>query len=366
MAIALEPETPDHRTAALSALVEVLHQLDDKLVKSLAKSKVLEVRYEGLLEQTRRMAALDKQLAKVAKLHRGKDEAGRLVAVELLAELPHPERLELLARSLDDGYRPVARKALASLVRIRETAAVELLVARLDGAGAAEVWRVTRALAELTGLTLGSRAEPWQRWWQKEGAGFELPDEGVKPSAAADEGGTRSSFYGLAIHDERLVIAVDTSDSMKAEVERTDGSRRIDVAKQELRKAIEGFDDGVRFDLVHFGKGAQAWQGELVEAKKKTRRDALEWVDGLRLTWGTEVFAGLRQAFLDPTADAIVFMTDGDPQLSVLMDRPTIQRLVRQWNRTRHTAIDCVTIGTERKWLERLALDSGGRYRKVD
>ena len=74
----------------------------------------------------------------------------------------------------------------------------------------------------------------------------------------------------------------------------------------------------------------------------------------------------VREVYRDPRADTILFLTDGDPQLSLMQDRAALQRIVAQWNRTRHTTIDCITIGTERKWLEKLAMLTGGRYRRID
>ncbi len=293
------------------------------------------------------------------------------MAVELLGDDTQaacPGRFTLLAASLDDPYSPVARKAVAALVRTRARGAVAVLVARLADAGEAETWHLTRALTDLTGQAHGRRAEPWLRWWEREGATFEPPPAGTAGAsgAAPADDATLATFYGLPIHDEHLVFAVDTSDSMKAATARTDDASRIDVAKEELRRAIEGFDGDATFDLVNFGKSAWAWRGELVPVKKRTRQEALDWVDGLDLSWGTELHGGLREAFRDPSADAIVLLTDGDPQLSVLMDRGTIRRLVRQWNRTRHTTVDCLSIGTDRRWLRTLAEENGGRYRQVD
>ena len=364
--IAVDPSGADHTAAALSALGPQMSQLDKKLLRKLVRSDVLEVRYEGLLEELQRVEDPGRRAQRATGLHKKKGAAERLVAVEWLASNDHPQRFELLAQSLDDAYPPVARKAIASLVSSAELRAVELLIGRLEGAGNAEVWHLTRALGRMTGQPHGRRTESWVRWWEREGADFQLPKPGTQSNTKEEQSPTRATFYGLPIHDDHVVFAVDTSDSMKAKVARTDGSRRIDVAKKELRRAIESFGKDATFDLVNFGKSAWAWQGELVAARKRTRKEALEWIDRLDLSWGTEVHGGLREAFRDPAADVIVFLTDGDPQLSEMMSRPTIQRLVRQWNRTRHTTIDCLTIGTERAWLRTLAEQSGGRYRMVN
>ena len=68
----------------------------------------------------------------------------------------------------------------------------------------------------------------------------------------------------------------------------------------------------------------------------------------------------------DPRAYTVLLLTDGDPQLSLMQGRVAIQRIVAQWNRTRHTAIDCLSIGAERAWLRQLSDRSGGRYKTID
>lgn len=365
-ALALESKHVDVRTAALIGVVAAGDSLDERDVAKLANSKLLEVRFEGLLAQTRRIDDVEKRDRAIARLHSSRDEAERLAAVELLAAVDCPQRFTWLARSLGDEYGPVRRKAVDALERAHDLRAVEQLIARLAVARPGEAWTLARALERITGLSLGSRAETWKRWWDREGASFVLPGAGGAAPAPKDDDRTTASFYGLPIPDQHVVLAVDTSDSMKADDGRADRRSRIAIAKEQMRAAIEAFSDDATFEIVDFGKSARSWRGELVEARKRTKTEALEWVASLALSWGTEIHGGLRQAFRDPSADAIVFLTDGDPQLSVLMDRPTILRLVAQWNRTRCTRIDCLSIGTDRPWLRALAESSNGRYRQVN
>jgi len=104
----------------------------------------------------------------------------------------------------------------------------------------------------------------------------------------------------------------------------------------------------------------------LTPASERNKKAALKHVRYLDLSWGTEVYGALREAFRDPRADTVLLLTDGDPQLSLMQDRAAVQRIVAQWNRTRHTAIDCLSIGAERAWLRKLADQTGGRYKTVD
>lgn len=365
--LALDSPTVELGTAALIALVDEGMNLEEKELGRLACSKDLAVRYEGLLESKKRIANAAERERELGKLVRSKKDVERLVAVELLATIDHPGRYELLGERLTDSYPPVARKAVNALERTRDMRAVGVLVARLGKARPGEAFRVSRALERLTGLSLGVLPERWERWYEAEGGTFVLPTgAGEKKDEPEKDEPRTSAFYGLPIYAEQLVFAIDSSDSMKKDDGRGGCVRRIDVAKGELTGAIESFGKDVTFDIVDFGAGAKSWHGELVPASRRNVQEALEHVEKLELSWGTEIYGGLREAFRDPSADTIVFLTDGDPQLSVVMDRGLTRRLVAQWNRTRHTTIDCLSIGTDRQWLRRLAEDSGGRYRRID
>ena len=362
--LALRDEDADRRSVALMHLVEHDAALSAKEAKGLARSQDPRVRYEGLLALSRAEGA--NRGKKLERLLRSSDELERLVAVELLPEETLPERIALLDARLDDKDPCVRRKALASLERCRELDTVRALVQRLAEADAGELYRYTQTLDRLTGKGLGNSAERWQRWWEAEGNSFELPASAAPAagSGAADEDRSRATFYGLPIYAERVLFALDTSDSMKVEAG-AEGTR-IQVAKRELTQAIENFPEDGAFGLVNFGKSAWSWKEELVPASGRNKRAALKHVDYLELSWGTEHYVALREAFRDPSADVILMMTDGDPQLSLMMDRGALRRIVQQWNRTRHTAVDCITVGTDRAWLSKLAAENGGRYRRIE
>jgi len=371
--LALDHPTPDGRSFALMHLVEHELPLTDKELGRFARSKDDAVRYEVLLASTGRIEDPERRARAIEKGLGSRDAIERLAAVELLGALEHPGRFERLAERLGDEDPRVRRKALHSLERTRSREAVERLIVRLDVAGESERFRLSRTLVRLTGRDLGREPGRWQRWWAAEGATFEVGalgdgDEAAPPAGPGvnDEGSTRSDFYGLPIHAERLVFAIDASDSMKKAAKGDDGPSRIEIAKQQLLGAIERLEEPASFDVVHFGASAWSWKGELTPASERNKKAALKHVRYLDLSWGTEVYGALREAFRDPRADTVLLLTDGDPQLSLMQDRAAVQRIVAQWNRTRHTAIDCLSIGAERAWLRKLADQTGGRYKTVD
>lgn len=364
--LALELPAEDARAAALLGLVEHAAELTADELGRLARSKDEAVRYEGLLGELLALDPVEGRSRRLERLLRGRDPAGRLAAVEALGSTPTADRVEALGAALDDRDPRVVRKAIAALGRARERAAVERLVTLLGACRAGLRHRVADALGALTGEDLGRDPERWARWWSDRPDDYAPPQTPPPAPAAREEGPTRSSFYGLPLLATEVVFAVDSSDSMKQAADGAQGPSRRSLARDELLRAIDALPEEAAFDLVDFGAGARSWRGELVEASRRRRREARAHVEGLDLSWGTEIYGGLREALRDPRVDTVVFLTDGDPQLSLMQDRGALERLVGQWNRTRHARIDCISLGGDRPWLRRLAEGSGGRYVRAD
>jgi hypothetical protein len=298
----------------------------------------------------------------VAQLERSGDTVDRLVAAQLLADLALDGAARRLCALLADEQPRVRRKALDCLAQVPPREAVPELIEVLAATDEEEDARtVAGRLGRISGVRLGTDVARWRAWWEAEGPTFEPPAE-RGGNGADDDAPTRARFYGLPVDSERVVFAVDASDSMQHAMPRTSGESRIDVAKEQLRQVIGNLDEETRFDLVHFGGGAAAWQGELTPVGRGTLRRALAFVDEMELSFGTDVYGGLHQAFRDPEVDTVLFLTDGDPYLGAVDDRGGLRRVVRQWNATRHVTIHCIAVGQERAWLRKLAGESGGRY----
>jgi hypothetical protein len=365
--LALDLDEADARSMALMGLVEHAEEWTAAERGRLARSKDDAVRYEGELAALRAVEDPARREREVSSMLRSRHAVERLAAVELLGSADLPDRLERLTRATEDRDPRVVRKAIDTLGRVREREAVERLMELLRTLRPGLLHRVVGALRALTGEDHGQAPERWERWWGDRPADYRPPAAPTAPTPAAEPGeGTRSSFYGLPLLATEVVFAVDSSDSMKQAADGAGGPSRQSIARDELLRTLDSLPEDAAFDLVDFGKSARSWKGELVDAAPRQRREARAHIEGLGLTWGTEVYGGLREAFRDPRADTVVFLTDGDPQLSLMQDRPTLERIVRQWNRTRHTRVDCISLGGDRPWLRRLAEGSGGRYVKVD
>ena len=137
-------------------------------------------------------------------------------------------------------------------------------------------------------------------------------------------------FFGIQDAAERVVIVVDTSNSM---FRRTRSGQQylfdFQVIKDEVSELIDKLGMGCEFNLAIYEGGSMAWQDSLVLANRNNKRKASRWVQGLderpgvsittrkssglRLLegGGTRLDTALKQVFsFQP--EAIFIVTDGE------------------------------------------------------
>jgi Mg-chelatase subunit ChlD len=323
----------------------------------------------------------------------------RVVAIDSLAKREARESLDTIARALRDPVWQVQMAAVAALERFGDLAAVPALIDALKGADGRLQEEIRAALVKLTGVDKGTSAAAWAAWWGAHGedvkAGLYRPSPEDRPEARA----RLTRFYGIPVTSKRVVLAIDRSGSMleesgwkpEGEIEtgsagepsdRPEGTRKIDVAKFELRRVIRTIPEDTLFTIVSFSEGMQAWKETLVVASKRNKEDALAWVHALEATGGTNTYGALQAAFevkgppddkrREQGADTIFFMTDGRPSVGEVTEPDEILSRVADWNRTRKVKINTVAVGLDTlpqspggggvdpEFLRRLAEMTGG------
>jgi Mg-chelatase subunit ChlD len=264
----------------------------------------------------------------------------------------------------------------------------------------------------LTGMNFADRAADWAAWWQKNEPTFEFPSASSTPASRPRfESETKVvQFYGIEVESKRVCFVVDISGSMKEEMKEgaDQGTSRLEVAKRELKKIIDGLSPGTLFNIVTFSSDVEAWLDEVgdlpvglggkkaddkrapttggapaatpadkekdekqkakdAEAQKKIddqlRAKARKYVDKLEADGGTNIHDALERAFEDKKLDTIFFLTDGEPSFGREIDPVKIREIVQRWNETRKIKICAISIGSDMDLLKNLAADSGGEYR---
>lgn len=127
----------------------------------------------------------------------------------------------------------------------------------------------------------------------------------VSPNAELDRSSTSA---------KDVIFVLDTSGSMA-------DAGKIDKAKAALRFGVNALDERDRFNLISFAGEEHLLADRLLSGNEKGKKDALEFIDKLRATGGTNIndalLGALRQLQATGEGDGrprmIVFLTDGQP-----------------------------------------------------
>jgi HEAT repeat protein len=333
------------------------------------------------LEALDRLRGSDpKWLAELAKLAAHPDELRRNGALEVLGRKKDPAHLPTFTTALAHPVWSTRLAAARGLEELRLPEGVGALCQRIaleDGRMAAELGDV---LTRLTGKSFRSDVKQWERWWTSEGEGFRVPapEEIEKLQRARDlkeEKQTSRSFrgvkvdsrfFGMRITSHHVAFVVDVSGSMDWRLggqHATEGPRRMDVARKELIACLEALEAGTYFNILPFADNVSPWQEQAVECTEETFTEAKEFVEELGALGGTNVYAGVSQAFADPTVDTIFFLSDGEPSVGEHIDPSAIREAIKALNEDRGVVIHTISIGDRFPLLEWLATDSKGSYR---
>jgi len=310
-----------------------------------------------------------------------KETRFRLQALEALVQLKDAElMLVVRARLLAHEHRRVRVAAVAALVRVPQKESVPALIEAL----AVEVGRVredvTQALQRLTGQSLAMDANVWKRWWDQSGASFMIEDvpraRRMAVSAWDQAAAGKVTFYGISSASKHVCFVIDISLSMKEADSVSSGKSKLDVAKEQLKQAIDGLSDGDTFSIVAFAGSAERWQSKMTKVSATNKDRAKKWIDNdLNLDMGTNIHAGMKAAFeiaglgsrdagYQSEIDTIFFMTDGQPTVGEVTDALELRRLIREWNRLSRIRIHCIGVGKDPNiaLLYGIAEDSGGQF----
>jgi Ca-activated chloride channel homolog len=103
-----------------------------------------------------------------------------------------------------------------------------------------------------------------------------------------------------------LIVLLDTSGSMSG--------APLAQAQQITGELIRSLGDGDQLELIAFSSRPEAWRGRPQPATPSNRAAALQWLQGLRASGGTEMHTAILQALAAVRSDAqrqIVLVTDG-------------------------------------------------------
>lgn len=252
------------------------------------------------------------------------------------------------------------RGVVRGLINLHAPASVVALVDLLDTLPGEVRADVAGYLAAISGKNHGVDADAWRAWWESEGGDFEFPPRApFYPAPTVAPGDAGNAYYEIPVYADRIVFVIDTSSSMEGE--------RMETAKRELVSAIHTLDPLVAFTVISFSDAARAWQPQLVAAGDDAKRSAAAYVSALTAAGKTASFDALDAAFRYD-AEAIFFLSDGEPTAGRMVNPAQIIRFVAEANKNRRLSLHTIGIMPDNglaQFLQVLATANNGAYRHV-
>ena len=340
-----------------------------------------------------------------------KEPAVRCAALLALATMREDRGIDLAIAALDDPVWQVRASAASSLYSMRALRSIDPLITQMETEQGRLLEDYARALEEITAKRFGLRAELWRKWWTGIKERFVIPtdEELAAAKAKRDENRARysppgsTSYHGIETPSRSVVFIIDVSGSMENHViekDRFEGRdlqsmSKIDIAKGELQRTIEGLEPYVKLNIFTFATEVKSWEKKLVTCNPLNRRSAIDWVGNLKAIGGnskerlarvgltgaanleagkTNTFGALMRALgvagrgaredgYEVMVDTIFFLSDGRPTVGDLIDPADILAEVRAANDLRKVVIHTLAIGEfQRGFMVDMAKENGGIF----
>ena len=114
---------------------------------------------------------------------------------------------------------------------------------------------------------------------------------------------------------------------------------------------------------------AEVWAPELMLATPTAKSDAIRFIYSLTPEKKTDVHVALETALdQDPSLEAILFLTDGEPTAGRIIDQDKIVKMITLKNAFRKISINPIGIDTraaEHRFLNDLAQRNSGKLRII-
>ncbi len=303
----------------------------------------------------------------------------RSLAIDGLGSVADKSHLDKLVAALDDKNWSTRLAALEALERIHMKETISPIILRMAKEEGRMKNEFANALWRMTGQPYSDNSEGWTNWWKENSEKFQLLSDAdlEKVKTGEEEWRLRqttrveSKFFGIRIISHRVIFIIDVSGSMEEgllnDYRGKPAKSRMEVAKNELAKCVEGLDPGALFNIYTFSSDIEKWiDGSLAAANEKNRGEGAAFVAKLMAGGGTNLYGAVQSAFTDPDVDTIFIMSDGEPSVGDVTDPTLIREHVKRWNENRKIVINTIQIGGQFQVLEWLAQDSGGTTVKFE
>lgn len=256
-----------------------------------------------------------------------------------------------------------ARRAIVqALRRIERPEAIDALIEILGRVQGEVRGDIAKHLTAISGQPHALDAGRWRSWWKANREKFTSRSLRPQPDYGPLHAAAPSRYYGLPIYAQSVVFVLDTSGSMTG--------LRLAAAQRELLQAIASLPAGVGFNVLVFNTGVVPWRAEITLAAPEAKTEAAAFVMLQQAAGNTWTYDALVAA-LAYNAEAIYFLTDGEPFGGTLSEPFSIVAAMTALNRSRRVTINTIGVGVGLfgspfdLFLTSLATQNHGEYRRV-
>jgi HEAT repeat protein len=312
-------------------------------------------------------------------LTKSEDPELRSLALDGLGNTADKKHLDKLVAALEDKNWSTRLAALEALERLRMKEVISPIILRMAKEEGRMKNEFANALWRMTGQPYSDNSEGWTNWWKDAQDKFQILSDADLERVKTGEEEWRlrqttrveSKFFGIRIISHRVIFIIDVSGSMDEgllnDYRGKAAKNRMEVAKGELSKCIQGLDPGALFNIYPFSSDVERWiDGSLAAANDKNRADAVAFIEKLGPFGGTNLYGAIQAAFKDPDVDTIFIMSDGEPSVGDVIEPAMIRDHVKAWNEHRKIVINTIAVGGQFAILEWLAEDSKGTHVKFE
>ncbi len=373
----MHPKAP-LRISCLKALA--LLEEDSCVADIVRASRKLSRDLDFQLEAVRALCRLDPTdaLDMLLALGNHKDVALRTLVITALSRIDGEISLVRRLEALDDPAWQVRSAALTGLKSVRDVKLVDALLVAMRRETGSLLPKVVELLIASTGVDLGPDPENWDKYWGRERDRYDpiaiREQAGEKHGGKtyvrkADPGKARTpSYFGVEIISKRIAFVIDCSGSMAQQVtvQKEGGGvetmNRLDLAKSELKTAIEKLRPGTHFNLVRFDNTYRVLHEKPKKLSPRSVKEARQFIDGLQPGGATNIYDSLEQVLKAGDVDTIFFLSDGAPSSGTFIDPGKILEEIGRLNEQSQVTIHTIALGFTSDFMQSLAEQNRGSY----
>ena len=353
----------------------------DKLIDSYNSSKPWQIK-AALVES---VAKLDtsKSLEIIKKALQDKDYQVRMTAIETIPSVNKEEAVKVVHNAINDKDWRVRVSAIETTQLIRDKRCITELIDRLTDEQGRLKLDILITLKDLTDKEIGLNIKDWKNWWDSNKDTFQpIERKDSKPRDSKQvipQNVTAAQFYNVPILSNRVSFILDLSGSMRYKAEGDEKNKnadttKLDIAKKEMIKTIEKFDNKTFFNIILLGsdedsnydKKQKIWKVTLMQAIPQNKQDAIGFINKQKAKGWTNIYDAIEYAFEDENVDTTFLLSDGGASKGKFVYTNDILYHIKKMNKFRKIMINTIeteaTNNDNRRLMRELAEITKGTY----